>query len=68
MNRNEEFPLAKFRRAEGILLAAASVGRELRESSGDFITNVASALELKARGRLTGQQLRRYNCLAVCRS
>ena len=48
----------------GILLAAASVGRELRESSGDFITNVGSALELKARGRLTGQQFQALQLLS----
>lgn len=51
----------------GILLAAASVGRELRERPGDFLTNVASALETRARGRLTEREfeaLQLLSCLS----
>ena len=51
----------------GILLAAASVGSELRERPGDFITEVASALETRARRRLTERQfeaLQLFSCLS----
>ena len=48
----------------GILLAAASVGRELREHPGDFITKVASSLETKARDRLTERQFEALQLLS----
>ena len=51
----------------GVLLAAASIGRELRDRPGDFVTRVASALEAKAWGRLTERQfeaLRLLSCLS----
>ncbi len=40
----------------GILIAAASVGNELREQPGDFTNKVASAIEAKARARLSNEQ------------
>ena len=51
----------------GILLVAASIGNDLRERSGDFITNVAFELERKVRSRLTEQQfeaLQLLSCLS----
>ena len=51
----------------GILLAAASIGPELREQSGDFVSKVASALETKARARFKERQfeaLQLLSCLS----